>query len=690
MWTTRRIMWDKSVLVLSLIVACHATEDPLDDFCRRFGHQTAVVDRRLYIDGGLVNWNPLAQNPDNFTNTGLLYSDLDQLSVQGGMPQLHDDLNKTSAVPSVEGGILWADDVNKIFYLFGGQYQNAPDRFSLWAYDTLFDKWTQPDNPAEQIERVSYGAGVAVNETGLAYYYGGWLSNLSVPAWDGQAMATSGLVQYDMVQDVWTNSTGPDGVGRAEGQMVYIPASDGGMLIYFGGISTPFGNESVVGEDMSNIYLYDIANAKWYNQSASGQVPEERRRFCAGVTWAEDQSSYNIYLYGGMGMAPDTIGFDDVYILSIPSFIWIKWYPTEPGTTSFPHHSLSCNIIDQSQMLIIGGTFENSTACDAPDVWGTHNLNLGKNDPTTSQWAFFEPNVTSYKVPMEIISAVGGTPTGGASLQTPSAGFSSHDLSVYFTRKATIAPRSPTRAIPGATGVSTSNDAESHIGAPVVIGACLGGAGLALLVALLLFCAQKRWRKGRNTPGLGIKGAIDAHARYGGNVGAGTRGAESKGEFKRCSSSAAVELPSPLSTTKDVTSLTTIATTTSSSTTPPPPVHCHPLLRQLQQQQRQQQGIYQTASPIYEANTGISPAHFQSQHLPGYYHPLPPANHQQLFYPPPPPFPPLQEIQPGTMQHAMPVPAYTPLSPQQQQQQQQQMMQWASTQSHGGSNNGSQ
>lgn len=38
------------------------------------------------------------------------------------------------------------------------------------------------------------------------------------------------------------------------------------------------------------------------------------------ATWAQDQSSYNVYLYGGASMPPFTVGFDDVYILSIPSF----------------------------------------------------------------------------------------------------------------------------------------------------------------------------------------------------------------------------------------------------------------------------------------------------------------------------------------------------------------------------------
>lgn len=43
-------------------------KDPLADFCRRWGHQTAVIDRKLYIDGGQVNWNPIPQNPNNYTS----------------------------------------------------------------------------------------------------------------------------------------------------------------------------------------------------------------------------------------------------------------------------------------------------------------------------------------------------------------------------------------------------------------------------------------------------------------------------------------------------------------------------------------------------------------------------------------------------------------------------------------------
>lgn len=63
-------MWKVLGLWLWLLLVGRSLQqkDPLRDFCRRFGHQTAVVDRKLYIDGGLLNWNPIVQNPKNYTS----------------------------------------------------------------------------------------------------------------------------------------------------------------------------------------------------------------------------------------------------------------------------------------------------------------------------------------------------------------------------------------------------------------------------------------------------------------------------------------------------------------------------------------------------------------------------------------------------------------------------------------------
>ena len=56
-------------LVLTFLVALSTQQkDPLKDFCRLFGHQTTVVDRKLYVDGGLVNWSPLSADSLNYSS----------------------------------------------------------------------------------------------------------------------------------------------------------------------------------------------------------------------------------------------------------------------------------------------------------------------------------------------------------------------------------------------------------------------------------------------------------------------------------------------------------------------------------------------------------------------------------------------------------------------------------------------
>lgn len=210
------------------------------------------------------------------------------------MPQLRANLSKNSSIPFVNGGVLWGDDVNKRFYLFGGEHhQQPPNKLTLFSYDTILDQWESLGGPPPDIRGVSYGAGVSVPSRGEGYYYGGWLSNNSVPAWTGDRQATGGLVVYEMDSDAWSNRTGPDGVGRAEGVLNYIPASDGGILVYFGGVQDP-GNGSIVGLPMDQIFVHDILSSKWYEQTATGDVPEMRSRFCVGVTWAADRSSYNM------------------------------------------------------------------------------------------------------------------------------------------------------------------------------------------------------------------------------------------------------------------------------------------------------------------------------------------------------------------------------------------------------------
>src|SRR5437773_4285584 len=112
------------------------------------------------------------------------------------MPLLYANLSQNSTSPSVGGGALWSDDVNKIFYLFGGEYTQGPPlgRSSLWGYDVILNQWNLTSTSAgSEISRVAYGAGVSVSERAEAYYFGGYLSNTTIPGWSGPPLATSNI-----------------------------------------------------------------------------------------------------------------------------------------------------------------------------------------------------------------------------------------------------------------------------------------------------------------------------------------------------------------------------------------------------------------------------------------------------------------------------------------------------------------
>ncbi|UPX17203.1 uncharacterized protein EKO05_0007572 [Ascochyta rabiei] len=478
-------------VALSLIGPSYQ-KDPIVDFCRRWAHQTAQVDGRLYIDGGMVDWNPESMN---YTNTWLLFSDLNASTLGLGQPPQYANLSKPSDIPSVSGGILWPDEANKCFYQFGGEFTaGLPSEFSMHTYDVVLDQWNLTGNKAAGVfttQRAAYGGGTHIEGLGLGFYLGGWMSNQTSPDWTGPAVATADLIRFEYSTGLLYNTSGPeDNVGRAEGQMVYLPVSDSGVLVYFGGIEDQHQNGTAAPANMSNIHIYDVASSKWYTQTASGSIPEARRQFCAGVTWADDQSSYNVYLYGGHGFG-DSPGFDDAYILTIPSFTWIKVFPTANNTAEYPHGGCSANVVTRDQMLIIGGWFPESDQCDSPQIQGQHLMNLGFNGEKQALWDKYDPSLSTYSVPTPVISAIGGGPTGGATVTAP-VSWDNPDLAVYYSLKAPSVSRTATRILPSRSGTSSPQGSNK-----VKVGAIAGGivGGLAALIAILsliLFCLHRR------------------------------------------------------------------------------------------------------------------------------------------------------------------------------------------------------
>jgi hypothetical protein len=332
----------------------------------------------------------------------------------------------------------------------------------------------------------------------MGYYYGGWLTQSSEPGYDTPT-AIDTLLTYDMVANRFRNQSGPDTTRRAEGALLYIPAGDGGMLIYMGGIQVQNGTRTA--QPMTEILVHDIANARWYKQKTSGaSVPKARRRFCAGVVWTADRSSYNIYLFGGASI-DDGIGYGDVWILSLPSFTWIKYFPTaDDDAGELPHHSASCNIYGNSQMLIMGGHFPSSTECDVPSIYGQHGLDLSCANPLGAKWAAFNATRTTYAVPTDITKVIGGDASGNATATQPEKGWDTGDLAVVFKRNYTPPPRQPTRHIPTAmpTTPAISAPAESSNSAhAAVLGSAIGVVGALILVTSIATCIVLRRRRRR-------------------------------------------------------------------------------------------------------------------------------------------------------------------------------------------------
>jgi hypothetical protein len=146
---------------------------------------------------------------------------------------------QTSEIPSVSGGFLWPDATNKLFYLFGGEYNDVASVqpfTNLWFFDVIYNTWnrTNPSPSQNSIGWPVFGSGV-VAESGTAYYCGGYLSNKMTPKWIGGPLMQSSLIPFDMDTQIWSNHTCDD-IPRAASTMHYIHASASGMLVYFGGV----------------------------------------------------------------------------------------------------------------------------------------------------------------------------------------------------------------------------------------------------------------------------------------------------------------------------------------------------------------------------------------------------------------------------------------------------------------------
>ncbi|KAK4540210.1 hypothetical protein LTR36_009708 [Oleoguttula mirabilis] len=314
------------------------------------------------------------------------------------------------------------------------------DQYGLWSYDTSLMSWAQYDitdaaprrpNWGSVTEAIAQGIGFFLNgqiDRGssevmytMSEYIGGELSN----ATNNQTTYLAGMIVVDMpTQQARNVSTETLGAPRVGGGLVHSPKfgkTKNGTLLALGGMrsrddrNNTFDNGILI--DFSNVSLCDTFledDVVWFNQSTTGQTPPPRIDFCVlpGLKSAKDNSSHNLYIHGGYDPG-QSIMYDDIYVLSLPSFTWTLVYS---GTT--PRFGHTCNTAGKRQMLRTGGSLDASmwaveTTGQVPNLTMLQcdpREGVGLFDLTDLTWSsFFNASAPDYELPKVVVDAIGGS-----------------------------------------------------------------------------------------------------------------------------------------------------------------------------------------------------------------------------------------------------------------------------------------
>ncbi|KAH8689001.1 hypothetical protein BGW36DRAFT_402059 [Talaromyces proteolyticus] len=481
------------------------------DICYIIGAKTGLVNDSLYFIGG--NYSVVSLDGQTISPSTTLYS-LDvnnQFPVERSIPQsLLTDTTIASQITAAynssligsngdAAGALW--HTNDTIYIFGGGFETPTN--SVSSYNVRTSEWKEVE-----VKGGSFNFG---NRSSAQY--------VSVPE---RNLGFVGMIRFDASDPnnlSWTNETlgngsyGADVPNLDSGTMVYVPAGKEGMLISFGGSNVAEGINPAWGwpydSDWYTIYVYDIASHTWWQQLASGNAPSHTGSFCAAVTTSPDNDAFHITTYGGWSLNNGR-SYEDVHILSLPSFTWInatllsnKSNKEEQVNSTIGRDSITggCQTYRGAQMIVLGGDIRagayrlTNGACN--DVFSPVRV----LDLSTYVWQTELNNSASYEVPAVIYNAIGGGATGGATSTAPAAGFADPTLASLIQLRVTSATSTsiPTSSVPTPTPTPTLNPSgvasESHsssVNAGAIVGGVVGGViGLGLVAAFVWFLFKR-------------------------------------------------------------------------------------------------------------------------------------------------------------------------------------------------------
>ncbi|KAL9103417.1 MAG: hypothetical protein Q9163_001519 [Psora crenata] len=493
--------------------------DPIKNMCIRFDHQSVVKNNTLYIDGGRQTFIDITNSSGKPEQTGKITQGYNTNLIAIDLAKSWDwktnistiALNKsanpeTGTYPPVlsRGALYHGAEADENIYLWGGTTSDfntsfpgyrspLPSQYSLWSYDISTQTWGQYDTGLTVEIRPSSGSFTEARDQQLAFYFNGQLDSGSDIRTSSLGEETEvfieGMIVINTANHTARNLSTKAVVGdypRSRGQMEYCQGiGANGTLIQIGGNqkhANDYSNRSVVDlVPMDEVDIFDVSSLQnastpdgvWYKQKTSGETPEGRLDFCLISASSPDGSSRNIYMYGGRSSnGTGDIFYDDIWVLSIPSFTWTKIYQ---GIS--PRYGHTCHRVGARTMITVGGA-SNNRYDELPCDWEVKGV--GVFDISKAIWgSVYDADAPTYTVPAQVTATIGGDGNGGATMLQPVGGFTQEGLARLFNVPWT--PPSP----------SDSKPKKHPIAVPIIGGIIAGVASLGLSTLLIFFYRQR-------------------------------------------------------------------------------------------------------------------------------------------------------------------------------------------------------
>ena len=147
-----------------------------------------------------------------------------------------------------------------------------------------------------------------------------------------------------------------------------------------------------------------------FNQTTGGDIPSLRHHFCSAISASSDDSSFQLTIYGGR-QPQFNQSSEDIYVLSIPSFLWVKISDTgnterKEGAGRSGH---TCEIYMGRQMIVLGGDVDIKGSVQNDRGCQVSYPTIRVLDLSNFTWQRqFSPIYDPYMVPDPVVKVIGG------------------------------------------------------------------------------------------------------------------------------------------------------------------------------------------------------------------------------------------------------------------------------------------